>query len=231
MRCLETVTPSELRIAASSIGPTPLPAQITVSDTPKLKIFARAFLPTRIGDFEIVSFQDESGRGLDDVAIVRGSVANEEAVPARVHSECLTGDVFFSQRCDCREQLELALERLLARDRGVVLYMRQEGRGIGIAAKVGAYALQEKGMDTVDANRHLGFDDDLRSYEFAAAMFHALEIKSVVLQTNNPLKIKGLEEHGVNIHKREAILITPGENNAVYLATKEARMGHILDES
>lgn len=195
---------------------------------PKLNIYARAQLPTRIGEYEIVSFQDSEGRGLDDVAIVRGNVANQSDVPARVHSECLTGDVFFSQRCDCREQLELALERILARDLGVILYLRQEGRGIGIAAKVGAYALQEQGFDTVDANRHLGFDDDLRTYDVAAGMIHALQINSIVLQTNNPAKIRGLEEHGIKISDREPIQIVPGEDNAHYLETKRQRMGHLF---
>lgn len=195
---------------------------------PKLKIYARAKLPTRLGLYEIVSFQDETGRGLDDIAILQGSVDRAKALPTRVHSECLTGDVFLSQRCDCREQLELALDRIQDRSCGLVLYMRQEGRGIGIAAKVGAYALQEQGLDTVDANRHLGFDDDLRSYEVAAAMLQALSVESIVLQTNNPLKVEGLKQHGIKVLDREAIEVTPVESNETYLETKRDRMGHLL---
>lgn len=202
-----------------------------VPTPPKLTIYARAKLPTRVGEFEIVSFRDETGRGLDDIAIFQGSVEGATALPTRVHSECLTGDVFLSQRCDCREQLELALERIQDRSCGLVLYMRQEGRGIGIAAKVGAYALQEQGLDTVDANRHLGFDDDLRSYEVAAAMLNALGVESVVLQTNNPLKVQGLKESGIEVLDREAIEVTPVQSNETYLETKRARMGHMLERT
>lgn len=197
--------------------------------TPNLKIHARAQLPTRHGDFVIVSFQDEAGVGLDHIAILRGDVAKAKGLRTRVHSECLTGDVFGSKRCDCRDQLELALERMEERGSGLILYMRQEGRGIGIAAKVGAYALQEQGLDTVEANRHLGYDDDLRSYEVAAAMLIALEVESVVLLTNNPAKINGLRSHGIKIVDREAVHAEPGENNEAYLKTKRARMGHLLE--
>lgn len=196
---------------------------------PNLKIHARAQLPTRHGDFVIVSFQDEAGVGLDHIAILRAEVAKAQGLPTRVHSECLTGDVFGSKRCDCRDQLELALERMEERGNGLILYMRQEGRGIGIAAKVGAYALQEQGLDTVEANRHLGYDDDLRSYEVAAAMLIALEVESIVLLTNNPAKINGLRSHGIKIVDREAVHAEPGENNEAYLKTKRARMGHMLE--
>lgn len=197
------------------------------ASTPILKIYARAKLPSRHGALEIVSFEDAKGRRLDDIAVIRGEVANKSEVETRIHSECLTGDVFASLRCDCREQLELALDRIVEREQGIVLYMRQEGRGIGIAAKVKTYELQEQGYDTVEANLHLGFDEDLRSYEHAAAMLHALEVKSVVIYTNNPTKIEGLREHGVNVSRREAILVEAGQDNSAYLDTKFKKMGHL----
>lgn len=188
-------------------------------------------MPTRIGHYEIISFRDERGRGLDDIAIFQGEIEHAKDLRTRVHSECLTGDVFLSQRCDCREQLELALERIKEEKLGLILYMRQEGRGIGIAAKVGAYALQEQGYDTVDANRHLGFDDDLRTYDVAAGMLNALKVESIVLQTNNPAKIEGLREYGINVKGREAILVDPVESNEAYLETKRQRMRHMLDDN
>lgn len=215
----------------SSSPRTPRFRHVVNSAPPKLTIYARAQLPTRTGLYEIVSFQDETGRGLDDVAILTGDVKHAQGLRTRVHSECLTGDVFLSERCDCREQLELALERIKQEGLGLILYMRQEGRGIGIAAKVGAYALQEKGYDTVDANRHLGFDDDLRTYDYAAGMLNALEVESITLQTNNPAKINGLREFGIKVMGREAIQVEPLEHNATYLDTKRERMGHLLDET
>ncbi|MCB9703505.1 MAG: GTP cyclohydrolase II [Myxococcales bacterium] len=193
-----------------------------------VSIFARAALPSRHGEFSIVSFTDERGRTLDDVAIVRGEVRGLEGVATRIHSECLTGDVFGSQRCDCRDQLELALERFAASDVGVILYMRQEGRGIGIANKVRAYELQEQGLDTVEANLHLGFDNDLRDYSGAAAMLRALGVVSVDLHTNNLEKIEGLQRFGVPVIQRVAIQSAPGEHNQRYLETKRDKCGHLL---
>ncbi|MCA9637061.1 MAG: GTP cyclohydrolase II, partial [Myxococcales bacterium] len=189
---------------------------------------ARAALPSRHGEFSIVSFTDERGRTLDDVAIVRGEVRGLEGVATRIHSECLTGDVFGSQRCDCRDQLELALERFAASDVGVILYMRQEGRGIGIANMVRAYELQEQGLDTVEANLHLGFDNDLRDYSGAAAMLRALGVVSVDLHTNNLEKIEGLQRFGVPVIQRVAIQSAPGEHNQRYLETKRDKCGHLL---
>lgn len=193
-----------------------------------LQVFARAQLPSRTGEFAIVAFVDERGRRLDDVAIVRGDLDGRVEVPCRLHSECLTGDVFGSLRCDCRDQLELALERFAQEDAAVILYMRQEGRGIGIANKVRAYELQEQGLDTVEANLHLGFDSDLRDYGAAAAMLRALGVRSVDLHTNNQEKIAGLQQHGVPVIHRIAIQSVPGEHNARYLATKREKCGHLL---
>lgn len=193
-----------------------------------VEVFARARLPSRHGEFEIVSFVDEAKRTLDDVAIVRGELRGASEVPTRVHSECLTGDVFGSYRCDCRDQLELALARIATAPTGIILYLRQEGRGIGIAQKVRAYQLQQIGLDTVEANLRLGFDDDLRDYSVAAAMLHALGVKSIVLHTNNLRKIEGLRVGGVEVHHREAIIAPSREQNATYLATKRDKSGHLL---
>jgi GTP cyclohydrolase II len=193
-----------------------------------VKVFARARLPSRHGDFEVVSFIDEGGRTLDDVAIVRGVLDGAVEVPTRVHSECLTGDVFGSFRCDCRDQLELALTRIAGAETGIILYLRQEGRGIGIAQKVRAYQLQEQGLDTVEANLHLGFDDDLRDYSVAAAMLHALGVASIALHTNNLRKIEGLRAGGVEVSRREAIIAASRQENAGYLATKRDKSGHLL---
>lgn len=193
-----------------------------------VQVFARARLPSRHGEFEIVSFLDEGGRTLDDVAIVRGELKGAVQVPTRVHSECLTGDVFGSYRCDCRDQLELALERIAGAETGIILYLRQEGRGIGIAQKVRAYELQQNGLDTVEANLHMGFDDDLRDYSAAAAMLNALGVASVVLHTNNLRKIEGLRAGGVEVQSRAAIIAPSREQNATYLATKRDKSGHLL---
>lgn len=198
-----------------------------LAKTPILNIYARAELPTRHGNFEIVSFVDPDGQRLDDVAVVCGDVAGKESVPVRVHSECLTGDVFSSLRCDCRRQLELAVDRFAKSGFGLVLYLRQEGRGIGIAEKVRAYSLQQEGLDTVEANEHLGFDADLRDYSHAAGMLRALEVASVQLHTNNPAKISGLTEYGIVVERRDAIETEPVAENARYLATKRQKMGHL----
>jgi GTP cyclohydrolase II len=199
-----------------------------LSTTPFVRVYARAKLPTRHGLLEVVSFTDREGRRLDDIAIVRGDINGAERVPTRVHSECLTGDVFGSLRCDCRDQLELALDRIVADDFGLIIYMRQEGRGIGIAEKVRAYELQDAGLDTLEANLHLGFDGDLRNYDIAAAIIHALGVSSIVLHTNNPAKVEGLVNNGVVVVEREAIVSEPRDENVHYLRTKKAKMGHEL---
>jgi GTP cyclohydrolase II len=196
-----------------------------------VRVSTRARLPTKHGVFEICAFEREGGRALDDVAVVRGEVAGMTEVPVRVHSECLTGDVLGSLRCDCGEQLDEALRRFGRVERGILLYLRQEGRGIGIANKVRAYALQDAGLDTVDANRHLGFDDDLRRYDLAGAMLAALGVASIELHTNNPAKVEGLREAGVEVVRRVPLQVPAREENRTYLETKRRRLGHLLGPS
>lgn len=209
-------------------------AVIESADTPsqsaprlKVEVYARAALPTAHGTFVVVVFRNN----LDDkehVALVRGRVRGRSHVPVRLHSECLTGDVFSSQRCDCREQLDMALSSLGRAENGVVLYMRQEGRGIGLGNKIRAYTLQEQGLDTFEANMHLGFDADLRDYRIAALMLEGLAVESIDLATNNPDKVRGLEKHGVQIGSRIPIIVGHNRHNQVYLRTK-AESGHLLN--
>lgn len=158
------------------------------------------------------------------------SSAADDRVAVRVHSECLTGDVFGSRRCDCGPQLQSALAEIVARGAGVLVYMRQEGRGIGIASKVAAYALQDAGMDTVEANLHLGFDDDLRQYDLAAAILRALEISRVELFTNNLRKVEGLQAAGLDVVRRLPLVTAVNADNARYLRTKRVRSGHLLGD-
>lgn len=192
---------------------------------------ARAQLPTKYGEFEVVSFSGPGGKPLDDVALVRGDVEGTGVVPVRLHSECVTGDALGSIRCDCGEQLHEAMRRLAGAERGVLLYMRQEGRGIGIGNKVRAYALQDEGMDTVQANVHLGFDDDMRRYDVAAGMLLELGARRIELHTNNPHKVEGLEGAGIVVVKRVPIIVEPREENRFYLDTKRRRQGHLFRES
>jgi GTP cyclohydrolase II len=188
-----------------------------------------ADLPTRFGEFEVVAFQSPAD-GKEHAALVLGEVAGKEKVPVRLHSECLTGDVFGSLRCDCREQLELALEQLLARGSGVLLYLRQEGRGIGLGNKIKAYRLQELGLDTIEANEALGFRADERDYAVAAGMLESLDVRSILLMSNNPAKIADLRVHGVRIEGRIPLEVSPNPYNAKYLETKRVKAGHLLKE-
>lgn len=190
-----------------------------------VRVEAVAELPTRFGRFKIVAFWNNRD-GKDHVALVHGDVMGAEEVPTRLHSECLTGDVMGSLRCDCRDQLQVALMKLSAMERGLVLYMRQEGRGIGLVNKVRAYALQDKGLDTVDANLALGFRDDERDYAVAAHMLASLNVGSIRLMTNNPSKVRQLEALGTKVAGRIPHVIPATEYNRFYLETKAARSGH-----
>src|SRR5512140_656322 len=193
-----------------------------------VKIAAIAELPSRFGQFHIVAFYNNHD-DKEHVAIVRGDVTNAENVPVRVHSECLTGDVIGSLRCDCRDQLESALRMIGKMDQGILLYMRQEGRGIGLINKIRAYGLQEQGYDTVEANLALGFRDDERDYSVAAHMLESLHVGSVRLMTNNPNKIRQLEQYGIRVTARIPHVMPPNDYNRFYLETKATRSGHHID--
>jgi GTP cyclohydrolase II len=199
--------------------------------TGRVRVVAKADLPTRYGRFSIVAIK---GRGADDeaVAIYHGrlNAANNtgKAPLVRVHSQCLTGDVFTSQRCDCRAQLELSLRKIAKAPSGVLLYLPQEGRGIGLLNKIKAYELQDEGLDTVEANRRLGFDADSRDYDFAAAALKALGVRSVRLLSNNPDKIEQLERGGVRVVERVPCRPRTSHHSRAYLRTKKNKMGHLL---
>lgn len=192
-----------------------------------VKAVAVADLPTRFGRFRIVAFWNNRD-GKEHVAMVFGDAVGGEAVPVRLHSECLTGDVMGSLRCDCRDQLEQGLAAIQAEGRGVLLYLRQEGRGIGLINKIRAYALQEQGLDTVEANLALGFRDDERDYAVAAHMLHSLGLKSIQLVTNNPEKLRQLGQHRVVVAGRIPHVIPPNPHNRFYLETKARRSGHFI---
>ena len=195
-----------------------------------VKVVAIADLPTRFGHYEVVAFYNDKDKK-EHAAFVKGNVIGRADVPVRLHSECLTGDAIGSLRCDCRDQLTTSLEDLGKLPYGVVLYLRQEGRGIGFINKVKAYALQDTGYDTVQADRMLGFSGDEREYDIAAHMLFSLKIKSVKLMTNNPKKIKDLTRHGVSVSGRIPLVIPPNEYNRFYLETKRAKAGHLLDRA
>jgi GTP cyclohydrolase II/3,4-dihydroxy 2-butanone 4-phosphate synthase/GTP cyclohydrolase II len=198
--------------------------------TPAVERYAEADVPTEYGVLRVVVFREkgEHGAFVEHVALIKGELRGKQGVHVRVHSECLTGEVFHSQKCDCREQLDFALRHIADEDYGAVLYLRQEGRGIGLGNKIKAYALQQKGADTVDANRLLGFEDDLRGYRVATEMLAELGARSVVLLTNNPDKVEKLRADGVVVSGRLPVQIEPNEHNRDYLLTKRARMGHLL---
>jgi GTP cyclohydrolase II len=193
-----------------------------------VRVIAVADLPTRFGRFRIVAFWNNRDEK-EHVALVRGDVLGASNVPTRLHSECLTGDVAGSLRCDCRDQLEAALEKLGRAPRGLLLYLRQEGRGIGLVNKIRAYALQDQGLDTVEANLALGFRDDERDYAIAAHMIESLNIESIELMTNNPRKLGALSQHGVKVASRLPHVIPPNAHNRFYLETKRDRSGHWID--
>ncbi len=184
-------------------------------------------MPTEFGDFDLYLYHSK----LDNhhhLALVRGDVAGKKNVLVRVHSECLTGDVFGSRRCDCGPQLHQAMRQVAEAGRGVIVYMRQEGRGIGLAPKIRAYKLQEQGYDTVEANKKLGFDMDLREYGLGAQILVDLGLKTIRLLTNNPKKVVGLEGYGLEIVEQVPIKVKPNQHNARYLKTKREKLGHLL---
>lgn len=193
-----------------------------------VKVDAVAELPTRFGRFQIVSFWNNRDEK-EHVALVHGNVLGAEDVATRLHSECLTGDALGSLRCDCRDQLGIALEKLSAERAGILLYLRQEGRGIGLLNKIRAYSLQDKGLDTVDANLALGFRDDERDYAVAAHMLASLTVGSIRVLTNNPKKLTSLETYGIRVAGRIPHVIPAGQHNRFYLETKARRSGHLLD--
>jgi len=189
---------------------------------------ADVLLPTSYGgDFRAIAFENDVDK-LEHLALVKGEITGDEPVLVRVHSECLTGDVFGSRRCDCADQLHEAMELIDKAGTGVVLYMRQEGRGIGLAPKIKAYKLQEQGYDTVEANQKLGFDMDLREYGLGAQILTDLGLKTIRLLTNNPRKIVGLEGYGLEIVEQLPIKVKPNPHNARYLKTKREKLGHLL---
>ncbi|HSJ07626.1 MAG TPA: bifunctional 3,4-dihydroxy-2-butanone-4-phosphate synthase/GTP cyclohydrolase II [Longimicrobiales bacterium] len=188
---------------------------------------AEARLPTPYGEFRVIAFENQVDQR-EHVALVKGDIEGMRNVLVRMHSECLTGDIFHSQRCDCGEQLHAAMRRIEEAGAGAVIYLRQEGRGIGLANKIRAYALQDAGQDTVQANESLGFKPDLRDYGIGAQILLDLGLSSIRLLTNNPRKVVGLEGYGLAITGREPLQITPGTFNSSYLDTKRSKLGHML---
>ena len=187
---------------------------------------AKARLPTRHGNFEMFVYEAPDGK--EHVALTVGPAGDGGTALVRIHSECLTGDLFGSRRCDCGEQLEDSLRLLQQQDRGVLLYLRQEGRGIGLSKKVRAYSLQDQGLDTVDANLALGMPEDARDYRVAAEMLRDLGVSRVCALTNNPAKIEGLRSHSIEVIERLPLAISPNPTNMRYLQTKREKLGHFL---
>lgn len=184
-------------------------------------------LPTDIANFKVHAFTEKESK-IDHLVITFGDLKTEKPVLARIHSQCITGESFFSMRCDCRFQLTESLQQIANNGSGVIFYLQQEGRGIGLSNKIRAYKLQDEGMDTVEANHQLGFHEDERNYEIIASMADHLNIKSVDLMTNNPKKIKALEKLGLQVNKRIPILSESNRYNKKYLTTKAKKLGHLF---
>jgi GTP cyclohydrolase II len=193
--------------------------------------YSEADVPTEYGTFRIVVYRDSSDPNVEHCAIVKGDVRAARELLIRVHSECFTGEVLHSLKCDCREQLDQALSFIAEKDKGAVLYLRQEGRGIGLGNKIRAYALQQQGVDTVDANLRLGFAADARKYHVASAMLADLGVASVAVLTNNPAKVDALRADGVNVTGRVPMHVIPNQHNRGYLDTKRQRMGHLIRDA
>jgi GTP cyclohydrolase II len=195
----------------------------------KVRKVAEANFPTRLGLFRIYGFEGRNGDAVEEAVVLKmGDIAGAPPL-VRIHSECLTGDVFHSLRCDCRDQLELALEMIRAEGRGLLVYEHQEGRGIGLLNKLRAYELQDQGADTVEANEQLGFDADLRGYGLPAEILRFFGLREVRLISNNPDKIQALEKVGVRVVERVPCIIEPSASTEDYLRTKKEKLGHLLD--
>ena len=211
--------------------PTQPPRSNGDSTAQSVALAAKATLPTRYGTFTSYAYRVAAG-GAEHLALVMGDVSGRGSVLTRLHSECLTGDVLGSYRCDCGEQLDLALRYLAAEGRGVLLYLRgHEGRGIGLSNKIRAYALQEQGLDTVEANQELGLPDDAREYDSAAAILRELKVESVRLMSNNPEKFDTLAKHGIPVCERVGLAIPVRDENERYIRTKQVKFGHYFDEN
>jgi GTP cyclohydrolase II len=206
----------------------PIPTETVNTETPGLQIVARAALPTRFGRFTIYGFRG-NGEQEEAVALVRGKMNGKTAPLVRVHSQCLTGDVLTSLRCDCRAQLELSLKKIGVAASGVLLYLPQEGRGIGLMNKLRAYELQDQGMDTVEANEKLGFAADARDYNFPAQILKKLGATRIRLLSNNPEKVRQLESSGIKVVERVPCQPRVSKISRAYLRTKKRKMGHLLD--
>ena len=189
----------------------------------------RVQLPTKYGNFEFIPFQEKIN-GLEHMAIIKGNFTTKDVVLTRIHSACATGDLFGSLRCDCGEQLHEAMKLIESKGSGLIIYLQQEGRGIGLMNKMKAYKLQEEGMDTIEANEHLGFAPDARNYKVGAEILNALGVIKIDLLTNNPDKITKLEQSGIKVVKQIPLIIQSNQFNKCYLHTKETRMGHKLRE-
>ena len=192
-----------------------------------IKFVEASELPSEIANFKVHAFTEKQSEK-DHLAITLGVINSTDSILARIHSQCITGESFFSLRCDCRFQLTESLKLIAKKGCGVVFYLQQEGRGIGLSNKIRAYKLQDKGLDTVEANHHLGFNDDERNYEIVSAMANHLKIKVIDLMTNNPKKIDALEKSGLKVNKRISIRMESNAHNKSYLNTKVKKLGHLM---